>query len=88
MPLIVLTGRADELDRVRGFERGGDDLSRSRSPTRSCGPAAALLRRTHERPRPRAAAVGELEIDPAAAEVRLRGRRVDLSRRSSRCCAR
>src|SRR3712207_4435005 len=26
LPLIVLTGRSSELDRVRGFERGADDF--------------------------------------------------------------
>ena len=40
-PMIVLTARADELTRVRVFDRGGDDVSPSRSPTRSCADGSA-----------------------------------------------
>ena len=40
-PMIVLTARADELARVRVFERGGDDVVASRSPTRSCADGSA-----------------------------------------------
>ena len=40
LPLIVLSGRGGELDRLRGFERGVRRLSSpSRSPTASCGGA-------------------------------------------------
>ena len=69
MPLIVLTGRAGELDRVRGFERGCRRLRRaSRSPTASC---ARGSRRCCAAPtsaaRPGRLRVGELELDPAVA---------------------
>jgi DNA-binding response OmpR family regulator len=82
MPLLVLSGRAGETDRVRGLERGADDFV--------CKPfsyvelrlrIAALLRRTRERPSEGRLRVGELELDPVAREVRLRGARVALSQK-------
>ena len=42
---------------------------------------AALLRRTRERRGRGRLSVGALELDPAAREVRLRGRRIDLSQK-------
>ena len=41
-PLIVLTSRADELDRIRALDRGGDDvLSKPFSYPELCAPASA-----------------------------------------------
>jgi DNA-binding response OmpR family regulator len=80
LPLIIVSGRSTELDRVRGFERGADDFV--------CKPfsygelrlrIAAVLRRTLDRRRHGRLRVGELEVDPAAREARVRGRRVDLA---------
>jgi DNA-binding response OmpR family regulator len=82
LPIIVLSGRAGETDRVRGLERGADDFV--------CKPfsygelrlrIAALLRRARERPSEGRLRVGELELDPVAREVRLRGARVTLSQK-------
>jgi DNA-binding response OmpR family regulator len=82
MPLLVLSGRAGETDRVRGFERGADDfLSKPFSYVELRLRIAALLRRTRERPSEGRLRVGELELDPVAREVRLRGARVALSQK-------
>ena len=52
-PLIVLTARADELARVRVFDRGGDDVvAKPFSYPELRGRIRALLRRAYE-PRPR-----------------------------------
>ena len=83
LPLVVLTGRSGELDRVRGFERGRGRLRREAVlAIRSCGAGwrrscggcsrACALGRLR---------VGDLEVDPASREVRLRGRRVELSQK-------
>jgi DNA-binding response OmpR family regulator len=82
LPLVVLSGRATELDRMRGFERGADDfVAKPFSYGELRLRLAAMLRRTHERRGRGRLSVGELELDPAARDVRLRGRRVDLSQK-------
>src|SRR5439155_7130002 len=49
-PLIVLTGRAGELDRLRGFERGADDyMVKPYSYPELRARVAALLRRSDRR---------------------------------------
>jgi len=82
VPLVIITGRASELDRVRGFERGADDfVCKPFSYAELRGRVGAILRRTRPRPALGRARVGELELDPASREVRLRGRRVELSQK-------
>ena len=82
LPLIVLSGRASELDRVRGFERGADDfVTKPFSYSELRLRITAMLRRTREQRGRGRLRVGELELDPAAREVRLRGRRIALSQK-------
>ena len=82
LPLLVLSGRAGETDRVRGFERGCDDfLVKPFSYGELRLRLAALLRRTGERPAQGRLRVGELELDPVSREVSLRGARVALSQK-------
>jgi DNA-binding response OmpR family regulator len=84
VPILMLTARADEIDRVVGFELGADDyvckpfsprevVARVRAVLRRCGravePASALLR------------FGRLEIDEAAREARVDGADVRLKPR-------
>jgi DNA-binding response OmpR family regulator len=82
LPIVVLSGRAGEVDRVRGFERGADDFV-----AKPFGYAelrlrlAAVLRRSQARPGRGALRVGELSVDPVSREVRLRGRRIALSQK-------
>jgi DNA-binding response OmpR family regulator len=82
VPLVVLSGRAGELDRLRGFERGCDDyLCKPFSYPELRARVEALLRRADVRRRPGRLRVGELEIDAAARVVRLRGTPVELSQK-------
>ena len=82
LPLIVLSGRATELDRVRGFERGADDfVAKPFSYSELRLRITAVLRRTCEGGGHGRVRVGELELDPVAREVRLRGRRIELSQK-------
>jgi DNA-binding response OmpR family regulator len=79
-PVLVLSGRGSEVDRLRGFERGCDDyLAKPFSYPELRARVAALLRRTQDRPGRGRLRIGALEIDPAAREVRLRGERLDLA---------
>jgi DNA-binding response OmpR family regulator len=82
LPLIVLSGRVTEHDRVRGFERGADDfVAKPFSYSELRLRIAAVLRRTREQNGHGRLRVGELELDPVAREVRLRGRRIELSQK-------
>ena len=79
-PLLVISGRDGELDRIRGFERGADDyVCKPFSYPELRGRVAALLRRSGQRPRTGRLRVGELMIDPSSREVSVRDARVELS---------
>jgi DNA-binding response OmpR family regulator len=81
-PLLALSGRAGELDRLRGFQRGADDyISKPYSYPELRARIGALLARVERRRRLGRLRVGELEIDPPSRDVRLRGRRVELSQK-------
>ena len=80
--MLILSGRAGELDRIRGFERGCDDyLPKPFSYGELRGRIEALLRRTRSRARLGRVRVGALELDPVAREVWLDGEPVHLSKK-------
>jgi DNA-binding response OmpR family regulator len=82
VPVVVLSGRSSEVDRVRGFERGADDfVVKPFSYTELRMRVAAVLRRTRERPGQGRLRVGDLELDPVSRDVRIRGHRIDLSQK-------
>lgn len=82
LPLLVLTGRAGELDRVRGFERGCDDyLTKPFSYPELRARVAALLRRNRRRPRAGKLRIGHLELDPVSRQVWVRGEQLALSKK-------
>jgi DNA-binding response OmpR family regulator len=81
-PMLVLSGRASDVDRVRGFERGADDYV----PKPFTYPElrlrlAALLRRAQGRRGRGRLRVGALEVDPTSREVRLHGQRIAVSQK-------
>src|SRR3954453_16155167 len=80
-PLVLLTGRAGEPGRARGFERGADDyICKPFSYPEPRGRIAALLRRARQRRTGGGRVpVGELELDAAARTARLRGVPLGLS---------
>jgi DNA-binding response OmpR family regulator len=82
VPILVLSGRIGELDRLRGFERGCDDyLCKPFSYPELRLRVHALLRRAQLRRRPARVRVGDLEVDAAARVVRLRDTVVELSQK-------
>lgn len=82
LPLIVLSGRSGELDRVRGFERGADDyLVKPFSYPELRGRIGALLRRARRSPSSGRLQVGPLEVDPLGREVWLDGESIHLSKK-------
>jgi DNA-binding response OmpR family regulator len=82
IPVLLLTGRASEIDRVRGFERGADDyLGKPFSYPELRARIDALLRRTRTRRSLGRIRAGALEIDPASHRVLLHGEPVELSQK-------
>ena len=80
LPVLVLSGRSGEVDRLRGFARGADDyLVKPFSYAELVARIRALLRRSRGRPRNGVVSVGELTIDPASRSVRVGERTVELS---------
>jgi DNA-binding response OmpR family regulator len=82
LPLLVLSGRASELDRLRGFDRGCDDyLVKPFSYHELSARVRALLRRTQRRPCSGRMRIGPLELDPVSRQVWLGGDPVALSKK-------
>jgi DNA-binding response OmpR family regulator len=80
LPVIVLTGRTGETDRVRGFARGCDDyLGKPFSYPELHARIRAVLRRAADRSRRGIVRVGGLVIDPITRRVQLDGELVHLS---------
>jgi DNA-binding response OmpR family regulator len=80
LPVLVLSGRDSEIERVRGLSRGADDyLVKPFSYNELRARLAALLRRSTLRPGARRLRVGPLEIDPQSRQVWLEGERLHLS---------
>ena len=80
VPVIVITGRGGEADRVRGFVRGADDyVVKPFSYGELLGRVRAVLRRAHGRPQRGMIRVGELTLDPSTRAVRLAGKPLHLS---------
>jgi len=79
VPIIMLTARGEEADRIRGLETGADDyVTKPFSPRELIARVAAVLRRV--RPALAGAAIvsGDIEMDLAAHRVRRGGEPVAL----------
>jgi len=80
LPVLVLTARGTEMDKLVGFERGADDyLTKPFSPKELVARVRAVLRRSRPDHGPRALSVGPVALDPARHAVTLHGRAVDLT---------
>jgi DNA-binding response OmpR family regulator len=83
VPVLVLTARGDETDRVVGLELGADDyVTKPFSPRELVARVKAILRRTTAASVPAAPVlVGDVEVDLARHEVRRAGQPVELAPR-------
>lgn len=82
LPVILLTARSQETDRIVGLELGADDyVTKPFSPRELVARVRAVLRRAGAEALPDVLVLGELEIDVPAREVRVRGREVRLAAR-------
>ncbi len=81
LPVLMLTARAAEAERVEGLESGADDyLTKPFSAAELVARVRALLRRTQPEVPP-TMTNGPLTVDVGAAEARVSGARLNLTRR-------
>jgi phosphate regulon transcriptional regulator PhoB len=81
LPIIMLTAKTEELDKVLGLEMGADDyMTKPFSPRELIARVKAVLRRSREKTsEERMLKVGELEVDRERYTVSVKGRPVKLS---------
>src|SRR5437660_1023454 len=83
VPVLLLTARGEDVDRIVGLEIGADDyLPKPFNPRELVARIRAILRRSHkgrEQDVPEVIRVGDVELDPATRSVLHRGKPVDLT---------
>lgn len=82
VPIIILTARGEEADRILGLELGADDyLVKPFSPRELVARIGALLRRVTGKtgPSTRQLRVGTLLLDPGAVQATIEGRELNLT---------
>ena len=84
LPVLMLTARGDELDKVLGLEMGADDyLPKPFNPRELAARLRAILRRAHGGPNEAAPRekfeVGDVELNLAARTLRRGGEKVELT---------
>lgn len=80
LPVIMLTARGDDLDRILGLELGADDyLPKPCNPRELAARIRAVLRRSGGGVVPGVLAVEDLELNQGSRELLRRGERVELT---------
>lgn len=81
VPVLILTARGEDVDRILGLEIGADDyVPKPFNPRELIARIRAILRRTLRAPGSAAPlVVGDLRLNPAAREVWLNDVQVDLT---------
>ena len=84
VPVLILTARDDEIDRILGLELGADDyMTKPFSPRELAARVKAILRRAEQPPpaRPVVLRVGNVEVDTGRRETKVAGVVVPLTAR-------
>src|ERR671922_3094469 len=80
VPIVMLTARDEEPDRVAGLELGADDyVAKPFSPRELAARIKAILRRTEDRPQEESLELGDVEVHRDAREVKVAGEPVELT---------
>jgi two-component system phosphate regulon response regulator PhoB len=81
IPVLMLTAKSDEVDRIVGFELGADDyVTKPFSPRELVLRVQSVLRRIDSAPdSPDALAVGPIEVDRVRHEVRIEGKPLEFT---------
>lgn len=79
VPILMLTARGEEEDRIRGLKTGADDyVSKPFSPRELLARIEALLRRSRPSLSGQVLSFGDLELDPGTHRVRRGGEAIHL----------
>ena len=80
LPIIMLTARDDDVDKIVGLELGADDyVTKPFNPRELVARVKAVLRRTGRATRPQSPIhVGDITVDPARHQVTVAGEPVNL----------
>jgi two-component system alkaline phosphatase synthesis response regulator PhoP/two-component system response regulator ResD len=81
VPIVMLTARDEDIDKIVGLELGADDyLTKPFNPRELVARVKAILRRTEAPPRPEGKVLhlDDVTIDPARREVTVAGQPVEL----------
>jgi DNA-binding response OmpR family regulator len=80
VPILMLTARDEETDRITGLEVGADDyVTKPFSPRELCARVRAVLRRAEGWAEEAEHAIGDVVVRPAAREVFVGGSAVELT---------
>ncbi len=80
VPVLMLTARGEDVDRIVGLELGADDyLAKPFNPRELSARIRAILRRTEPKPNRNRMEVNGVVLDPGSREVTCDGRAVELT---------
>jgi two-component system phosphate regulon response regulator PhoB len=80
IPIMMLTAKAEEIDRIVGLEFGADDyVTKPFSPREVVLRIRAIMRRGDAKQEEERLAVGPIMIDPARHEASVNGKRINLT---------
>ena len=80
VPILMLTARDEEADRVAGLELGADDyVAKPFSPRELAARVKALLRRSQPAARAETLELGDVVVDTLAREVTVAGEPIELT---------
>lgn len=80
IPVLMLTARGEDVDRIVGLELGADDyLAKPFNPRELAARIRAILRRMEQKPANNRIEANGVTLDPGSREVYCNGRRVELT---------
>ena len=80
IPIIMLTAKGAESDKIVGLELGADDyITKPFSPRELVARIKAVLRRSREKPAEEVLRSGTIEVDVTKHELRLKGKPVEIT---------
>ena len=80
IPIIILTAKGTEADKIVGLELGADDyVTKPFSPRELVARVKAVLRRALEKPKEKILKAGGIEIDTGKHQVSAKGKKIELT---------
>jgi two-component system phosphate regulon response regulator PhoB len=83
-PVIFVTGKASEMDRVAGLQLADDYITKPFSPLELVARVQAVLRRADKQQTPSRITIGDLELDGETMAVQVRGQMVSVTAKEFR----